>query len=57
LILRFKINEENHTIAVYSPTASKRNQEGDYFWEEVINYEKTGFISFLEEPEPLFISH
>lgn len=57
LILRFKLHEENHTIAVYSPTASKRNQEGDYFWEEVINYEKTGFVCFLEEPEAHFVSH
>ena len=57
LILRFKLHEENHTIAIYSPTASKRNQEGDYFWEEVINYEKTGFVCFLSEPEPHFVSH
>jgi hypothetical protein len=23
----------------------------------VINYEKTGFICFLEDPNPLFIAH
>ncbi len=49
------MNEQAHTIAIHAPAPSKRNQEGDYFWEEVINYEKNGFICFLED-EPLFVS-
>ena len=48
MILRFKMGQQNHTCGVYSPVPGKRNQEGDYFWEEIVNYEKQSFIFFLE---------
>jgi len=32
VIVRFKVGTTNHTCAVYLPAASKRNEDGDYFW-------------------------
>lgn len=57
LIMRFKLGEHMHTCGLYSPNPGKRNQDGDYFWEEIVNYDKSAFLFFLEDPEPLFITN
>lgn len=54
-VMRFKVGQQHHTCAIHTPSASHRNEDGDYFWEEVVNYEKSGFVAFLEEPETVFM--
>lgn len=48
MVMRFKVGQKLHTCGLYNPNPGKRNQEGDYFWEEIINYDKQGFLFFLE---------
>lgn len=57
MIMRFKLGEQLHTCGLYSPNPGKRNQDGDYFWEEIVNYDKSAFLFFLEDPEPLFVTN
>lgn len=44
-----------HTCGVFSGAPGKRNQEGDYFWEEILTYDKQSCLFFLEE-QPYFIA-
>lgn len=57
MLIRFKMGQNNHTCGVYSPVPGKRNQEGDYFWQEIVNYEKQSCIFFLQEKNPLFVNN
>lgn len=57
LVLRCKVGSITITCGLYSSAPGRRNQEGDYFWEEMIHYHNAGFLFFFTDQEPLFITN
>jgi hypothetical protein len=57
LVLKCKVGALTLSCGIYSPATGRRNQEGDYFWEEMVHYHNAGFLFFLTDQEPLFITN